>query len=293
MIMPKCRRFRIAAAAVTLGLLGLFSTLGAETPPQENPNPPGWDISTEVSYVVTGGNAASSAFSLGGSFKRNWGNDTLLVKTFVLRSNATTITRSAVGTEGAYEVIEEKTRRLVAENYQLSGQYDRWLAKKLLAQAGLAWDRNRFAGVAGRAIFVAGLGWAPVETKRAQFKAEAAATYTLRKYVGLDSTSFAGFRAVVSGAYKPLEKSSVSTQFIFDDNLRRFRDWRYDWTTSVSASISKSLALKTSLRLLYAHLPALEQVPLLGPGGEETGLFVPVPLRRLDTFFTTSLVINF
>ena len=290
---PKYRRFSLGAATVVLGLLGLSLTLAADAPPQENPNPPGWDVSSEVSYVVTGGNAASSAFSLGGSVKRNWGNDTLVVKAFLLRSNATTITRSAVGTETSFEIVEERDRRLVAENYQLSGQYDRWLAKKLLAQAGLAWDRNRFAGVAGRAILVAGLGWAPVETKKAQFKAEAALTYTLRKYVGQETTSFAGFRTIVSASYKPLEKSSVGTQFIFDDNLKKFRDWRYDWTTSVSASVSKSLALKTSLRLLYAHLPAEEQVPLLGPGGEETGLLVPVPLRRLDTFFTTSLVINF
>ena len=292
-MMPKYRRFSIGAATVVFGLLGLSLTLAADAPPQENPNPPGWDVSSEVSYVVTGGNAASSAFSLGGSVKRNWGNDTLVVKAFLLRSNATTITRSAVGTETSFEIVEERDRRLVAENYQLSGQYDRWLAKKLLAQAGLAWDRNRFAGVAGRAILVAGLGWAPVETKKAQFKAEAALTYTLRKYVGQETTSFAGFRTIVSASYKPLEKSSVGTQFIFDDNLKKFRDWRYDWTTSVSASVSKSLALKTSLRLLYAHLPAEEQVPLLGPGGEETGLLVPVPLRRLDTFFTTSLVINF
>ena len=54
-----------------------------------------WKATAEVSYVVTGGNTATSAFSLGTSFTRKWTNDTLLVKTFILRSNATTVTRTA------------------------------------------------------------------------------------------------------------------------------------------------------------------------------------------------------
>jgi putative salt-induced outer membrane protein YdiY len=293
-IVPR-RSAGLSAATVLLASLAIFGTSTAAPCPagDENAPPPPWAVSTEVSYVVTGGNAASSAFSLGANVKRNWEKDTLLVKAFVLRSNATTITRTAVGSETDFTIVEDRTRRLVAETYQLSGQYDRWLSNTILAQAGLSWDRNRFAGVASRLVLMAGAGWAGVETKRFQVKSGAALTYTLRRYIGQGSTSFAGFRAIFSAAYKPLEKSSVATQFIFDDNLKKFADWRYDWTNSVSASVSKALALKTSLRFLYAHLPALEALPLLGPGGEETGLTVPAPLRHMDTFFTTSLVISF
>jgi hypothetical protein len=61
----------------------------------------------------------------------------------------------------------------------------------------------------------------------------------------------------------------------------------------MNASIFKSLALKTSLRLLYANVPANQAVPLYNPDGTSTGLTVPVPLKNLDTFFTTSLVISF
>ena len=61
----------------------------------------------------------------------------------------------------------------------------------------------------------------------------------------------------------------------------------------MAASISKALALKTSLRLLYAHLPADQAVPLFDLSGNATGLTVPVPLKRLDSIFTTSIVINF
>jgi hypothetical protein len=61
----------------------------------------------------------------------------------------------------------------------------------------------------------------------------------------------------------------------------------------VTASISKSLALKTSVRVLYAHLPANEAVPLFDLAGLPTGLTVPIPLKKHDTFFTTSIVVNF
>jgi putative salt-induced outer membrane protein YdiY len=286
---------KAAAAAVTLGLLALLAVGPAPVRGEEEKQgllgP--WKATAELSYVVTGGNTATSAFSLGTTFKRNWEKDALTIKTFALRSNATTVTRTAVGTETVFDVVELKTKRLMAENYLLAAQYDHRLSKKVVAQFGFGWDRNRFAGVASRVIFSAGTGYAWVETKRTQFKTDAGLTYTLRKYIGQSATSFAGFRGMATFEQKILETSSFFSQFIFDENLKRMVDWRYDWTNSVSASISKSLALKTSLRLLYAHLPADEAVPLFDPNGLPTDLFVPVPLKKVDTFFTTSIVINF
>ncbi len=260
---------------------------------QDNQNVQGWKDQAELSYVLTGGNAASSTFSLSNTFKRSWEKDSVTVKTFLLRSNATTETRTAVGTETDYQVVEQKIERLVAENYILGGEYARRISKSFLAQAGLIWDRNRFAGVEGRTMLTAGAGLDIVDAKKTQIKSEAGVTYTLRKYVGQRTTSFAGFRALLSAAYQPLEKSAIATIFVFDDNLKNSVDWRFDWTNSVTASIVKSIALKTSLRLLYAHLPARQSVALFGPAGEETGLFVPVSLKPLDSFFTTSIVINF
>jgi hypothetical protein len=105
--------------------------------------------------------------------------------------------------------------------------------------------------------------------------------------------SFAGLRFSVLADQKILDNSSVSTQFVFDDNLKRMDDWRFDWTNSVSASISKSLALKISLRMIYTNVPALQSLALFDLEGLPTGLFVLVPLKNLDTVMTTSIVINF
>ncbi len=252
-----------------------------------------WKSTAEVSYVVTGGNTATSAFSLGTSFTRKWTRDTLLFKAYILNSRSTTTVRTAQGTETDFEVFEEKFTRKVAESYLLAGSYDRNISKKLLGQAGVSWDRNRFAGVDDRVMVGTGLGYAWIEKPETRIKTSAGLTYTLRQYVGEAMGSFAGFRLSVLAEKKLLESSSLSSSFIFDDNLKRMEDWRFDWTNSLSAAISKSLSLKVSLRTLYANAPALLTLPLFDPLGEPTNLTVQVPLKNLDMFLTTSIVINF
>jgi putative salt-induced outer membrane protein YdiY len=286
---------RTAGAAAALGLLAclvLWPGLGRGEEKKQGFLGP-WKAMAELSFVVTGGNTATSAFSLGTSFTRKWTNDSLLFKSYILRSNSTTTTRTAQGTETDFDIIEERVKRLVAENYLLAGQYDRRVSKKLSGQIGLSWDRNRFAGVDDRVMFTTGFGYAWVEKARTQVKTAAAMTYTLRQYVGQDMASFAGLRFSFLADQKILDSSSVSTQFVYDGNLKRMIDWRFDWMNSVTASISKSLALKMSLRMFYTNVPALQNLALFDPAGLPTGLFVQVPLKKLDTFLTTSIVINF
>lgn len=252
-----------------------------------------WAAKAEVSYVVTGGNTSTSALSLGMSFTRAWTKDTLLFRSFVLTSNSTTTSRIAEGTETDFDIIETRTTRKVAENYLLAGQYDRKILDGLAGQAGVSWDRNRFAGVDDRFIVTAGLGYNVIARKRTQLKTSAGLTFTRRQYVGKDMESFAGSRFTLTGEQKILDSSSFATNFVFDDNLKQGNDWRFDWANSVTASISKSLALKVSLRTLYANVPALQNLPLVDELGAPTGLTVPYPLKKLDTFMTTSIVINF
>ncbi|MGD1008967.1 MAG: DUF481 domain-containing protein [Candidatus Aminicenantales bacterium] len=282
---------RVPAAAAVL-LLTLWPGRPAAGDEAQKPFI-GWKDTAELSYVVTGGNADTSTFSFGNTFKRSWAEDALTIKAFALSSHATTSTMTAQGTETDYTILEQKTSRLVAENFILSAQYDHRLSKKVVLQFGLGWDRNRFSGLASRGIFTVGTGYAWIETKRTTFKTDGGFSYTFRKYFGQSASSFAGFRAIASFSQKILETSSFGSQFTFDENLEKAVDWRYDWTNSVTASISKSLALKTSLRLLFANLPANEAVPLYNPDGTSTDLTVQVPLKKLDTIFTTSIVINF
>ncbi|HPW17603.1 MAG TPA: DUF481 domain-containing protein [Candidatus Aminicenantes bacterium] len=295
MMVERIAKREAAAAVLTAGLLAFVLCGPAALRGQEKKagllGP--WAAAAEVSYVVTGGNTATSALSLGTSLSRKWANDALLFKSFILTSDATTTARTARGTADDFDILEESTTRKVAENYLLAGQYDRRVSRKLLGQVGLGWDRNRFAGVDDRIIATAGLGYAWIEKERTQAKTAAGVTYTARQYVGRAWESFAGFRFSLEGDRKVLDNSKLSTRFIFDENLQEMRDWRFDWVNSVTASISKSLALKLSLRTLYSNVPALQNLPLVDDLGAPTGLTVPYPLKKLDTFLTTSVVINF
>jgi len=280
----------LAIGTLTLLVLGPAAVCGQDKKPGLlGP----WAATAEVSYVVTGGNTSTSALSLGTSLRRKWANDSLLFKGYILTSNASTTTRTAQGTVDNFSILENTVTRQVAENYLLAAQYDRRISNGLVGQAGLSWDRNRFAGVDDRVMVTTGFGYGWVNKPRTVVKTSAGLTYTMRQYVGQDMESFAGFRFTVSGDQKILESSALSTQFVFDDNLNRAPDWRFDWANSVTASISKSLALKVILRTLFTHIPALQGLPLIDPAGAPTGLLVYVPLKKLDTFLTTSLVINF
>lgn len=282
----------LPALALLAGLaLGPGAGLGQEAKKTGLLGP--WNATAEISYVVTGGNTSTSAFSLGTSLSRKWTKDSILLKGYILNSRSTTTTRTAQGTETDFIIIEDRVSRKVAESYLLSGQYDRRISKKLTGQAGLSWDRNRFAGVDLRVMVTTGFGFAWVERSRTQVKSSAGLTYTVRQYIGEEAESFAGSRFSVQGEQKVFENSTITTHFIFDDNLKKMTDWRFDWVNSVTASISKSLALKVSLRTIYTHIPALQSLALFDPLGEPTGLFVYVPLKKLDMFLTTSIVINF
>jgi putative salt-induced outer membrane protein YdiY len=253
-----------------------------------------WKKTIELSYVVTGGNTVSSSFSLGNTLIRTPNEkDTYTIKTFFLRSHSTTITRKAIGTANNFTIEEDKTDRLTAENYLVLAQYDHKVTGRLLTNLTFVWDRNKFSGVEGRALWTAGAGVILADTPATKIKSQGGLSFTLRKYTAQSLSSFLGFRYSFVWEQKLFDNSSFGTSFIFDDNLARISDWRYEWGNNLTAPLSKFLALKASLRIIRTHRPPEYPVPLYNADGTETGLTVPIPKQKVDTFFTTTLVFNF
>lgn len=253
-----------------------------------------WKKTLELSYVVTGGNTLSSSFSFGANLTRSPNEkDTYTMKTFLLRSHSTTITRRAVGTEENFTVEEERTRRLSAENYLLSGQYDHRVSGRLTTNLAFVWDRNKFSGVLSRALWTAGAGLVMADSARTKMRTQAGLSFTIRKYSQQPVNTFLGFRYTLSWEQKLFDNASFATAFIFDDNLAHLGDWRYEWNFNVAAPLSKKLSLKTGVRILRNNRPPDLSVPLFTPEGAETGTTVLIPRGKVDTFFTTSFVLNF
>ncbi len=253
-----------------------------------------WKKTLELSYVVTGGNTLSSSFSFGANLTRSPNEkDTYTMKTFLLRSHSTTITRRAVGTEEIFTVEEERTRRLSAENYLLSGQYDHRVSGRLTTNLAFVWDRNKFSGVLSRALGTAGAGLVMADSARTKMRTQAGLSFTIRKYSQQPVNTFLGFRYSLSWEQRLFDNASFATAFIFDDNLARISDWRYEWNFNVAAPLNKKLSLKTGVRILRNNRPPDLSVPLFTPEGAETGTSVLIPRGKVDTFFTTSFVLNF
>lgn len=272
--------------------LAVFAT-GAAAAAEEAPKSP-WADKAELSYVLTGGNARSSSLGIANTLTWARGKDRLRFLGSALRAHATTITRRAVGAAGGgYAVVEDRVERLIAENYALGASYDRSVSKRGTLNAGLNWDRNRFTGVASRLVAVLGGGTVWLDSERSKLRTAYGLTVTSRKYISADRTWFGGFRASTDYEWKLSQTASLSGKAVLDEGFRDLSDWRGEMTNSLSAAVSKKLALEVGLRWLYAHRPAFEEIPLFHPDGSSAGGTVSRRRRRLDSFLTTSLVVNF
>jgi hypothetical protein len=86
------------------------------------------------------------------------------------------------------------------------------------------------------------------------------------------------------------ETSRITSDMEFIENLDTTDDWRIRWISAVQSSLSKRLALKVGLTLLYDNQPVLEPIDDLG-----TPAFDPVFFEydELDTILTANLVLTF
>jgi putative salt-induced outer membrane protein YdiY len=277
------------AAILPVLAIGVFWT----TAPAQESRKLGWVDKAELSYLMTGGNAVTSTLGIRNSLVRTWANDLIEIQASAVRAHATTSSRRAVGTADEFSIVEQRTERLVAENYQLAVQYDRRITDRWAANAGLSWDRNLFTGVESRLVAAAGAGTVWIATAKTKFKTNTNLTYTTRKYVSAARSFHIGFQGTWDFERKLTETTTLSGQFVLDESLKDMSDWRGDMVNSLGVAMSKNLALKVSVRLFYANKPARERVPLDTENGSPTGLTVLHSLQKLDTFVTTSLVVNF
>ncbi len=255
---------------------------------------PGLIVTGDLGFALSGGNAEASSLAFKGELKRTWLRSSLKFGLAGLRSETTTTTRSAVGNPAAFVVDERSTSVTSAESFSTFARFDQQLGTRLFVNAGLGWERDRFAGFRARSSASGGLGYALSASPQRDFRLLAALTYTKQDDVIVDpsvSDSFAGARLgwelKLTGA-----RTVFSHSLAFDQNLQDTADRRADVQAALSVALSQTLALKTGARLLYDHLPALARVDLRSPSGALTGQ-VSVPLDTTDTQFTVALVVKF
>ena len=271
-----------------------FTIATASAGPARAQDPITWESSTELSLVATGGNSSSSTLGLKAALAGTKAANVFKIELGGIRSSVGQTTRTATGTPGSYTVHETTISQVTAENYFAKGRYDRKFTQAF-GFAGAGWDRNTFAGIQNRYALVAGVGRSFVDGETGHFKADIGATYTIQKDV--DPTpgakeGFGGVRLTVDAARKLSATTDFTSALAVDENLQTTDDVRADWTNSISVALSRKLALKTSVQLLFDNLPSLLSVPLVDGTGTPTGATVTTPGDELDRILTLTLVIK-
>lgn len=255
----------------------------------------GWSLSAELSLVMAAGNAETTTLGAGTSLRRVWEDARWRLESGGLRTKSADITRRAIGTAEDFVVEEESESELTAENYYVRTRFDRSLSERSFLYGGVSWIRNTFTGIDARWTLVGGGGFTVWETERSHFHVDLGGTYTVENPTvgGTPSQDFAGIRFSWDYGRRLAESAEFTSVLVVDENLDDSEDVRGDFTNAISVSISKTLALRTSLQLLYDAQPALEEVPLFTADAEPTGETVLAELDELDSLLTVAIVLTF
>lgn len=278
------------ALVAALSFLAIPSTARAQ---DNEERPLGWKNSTELGWVLTTGNSNTSNFNVRNLFAYDWEEADLDWEFGYLRASSDD-DRFAVGLPGDFEIIrpdrDPDNDRLFTNIRYLRNINERffWYARFEAVRDQPADIEHRYTPSLG-----AGNTWADREDLT--FLTGYGISYTDEELTLDGPSSFAGYQLFYNLRVQATSTTSVESSLVFDGSFEDAGNYRFDWYNSAGVNVSDNIALKAAIRLVYRNEPALEEIDLVArPAG--LGLVidtVTVPKDKLDTAFTTSLVINF
>lgn len=261
----------------------------------------GWTNETDLSLVITEGNSSTETLGFKNRLRRNWKKARYTFRLDAVRSNTADDPIAVVSDPDStdYEIVAfDKT--LDVETYLVENRYDRSITERFFWHAGLTWDRNKDAGILSRWIGFAGVGNVWWDREDLIFNTSYGLSYTLREEE--DETpdkddTFPGFRFNWEYENKWGKVTTFENDWVYNYNFSNSTDWNADMISSIRVDMSERLALRVSLRWIYNNLPANQDLDVFfrDPNGNLIGLPIVVqePKEKLDTIFSTSLVIRF
>ena len=291
-------RGQAALLLICLALVIPATTLAQD---EEEEKELGWSNVTDLSLVITDGNSSTETFGFKNRLRREWARARYTFRIDAVRSNTAddpiAVVRDPEGLE--YDIVTfDKT--LDVENYFVENRYDRAISERFFWNAGLTWDRNKDAGIDSRWIGFAGVGNIWWDREDLRFLTTYGLSYTSREEEGetpdKDDT-FPGFRFNWEYENQWGKVTTFENDWTWNYNFSNSTDWNADMTSSIVVAMNSRLALRVSLRWLYNNLPALQDLDVFirDENGNLIGLPIEVqePKEKLDTIFSTSLVIKF
>ena len=251
-----------------------------------------WTNGAELSWVVATGNSEANTLGFRNLYTYRWAHANLSWETGLVRATSRDGDRFAVGfSDQAYELVEPPieidSKRLFSKfgyRQEISGQHF-WFGNFDSARDEPSNINRQFVGAGGF-----GTQWA--DGDRLRFRTEYGFSFTSEDLDLEGENHFGGYRLSYGLNVGVTANAALDSELTFDGSFQQRDDIRTDWLTGVSVSINSRVALKSAVRLLFRNISALEEIDL------ETPIFgvvigkVEIPKKKLDTSFTTSLVIT-
>ncbi len=289
------RRIEKGTVTSVICLTIAFAVTVAPASAQDGNENVGLHFTSELSTVSTFGNSESITLGLSTSLSHVWKNSELKFEGGGIRTESTIKTRTATGTAASFVVQDQKRTEKTAEAYYLRGRYDHNVSSDFFVFGGADWLRNTFAGIDSRLLFAAGAGNTWIDTDETNLKTSIGFTYTFQDDVfanPLLKMNFPGVRVGYGLRSKLSETTDFESSLVGDWNLDNMDDLRLNLVNAIAITINSKLALKPALKLLWQNDPSGTEVPLFDNAGVDLGQAVLVPLEKLDSFFTLSLVLR-
>jgi hypothetical protein len=268
------------------------ATASAQTPPPPPKEPKlGTSNSTELGVVIATGNARSTSVGFRNVYTYRWPNAELGWEAGWLRAASRDGDRFAVQTASGFDVVDPDTK-IDSERLFSKLRYQRQISPRNDWFANFDAVRDEPSNINRQFVLAGGLGTTWRKTDPLTFRTAYGVSYTDEDLVVEGANRFAGYRLYYGLKSKPTETTILQSELTFDGSFDTGDDVRTDWLNSVGVAINARMALKSSLRVLFRNLPALERLDLHAPGGVVIGS-VDVAKRKVDTNLTTSLVITF
>lgn len=262
--------------------------------------PSNWTDKASLSYVSVGGNAQSQSLGFANDYLYKWTDSSFAFNVAGVRVNTTNITRSASGTSATnYTLVETKTQQTTTEAYNALLRYDHKLSARTFWFGAGTWDRNIPSGLDSRTKGILGAGVTWVESDRTKFRTDLGLGYTKEKPVfrpeGFNDT-YATWQLGAKVEQKVLATSAFGSELSLSGSLKEGKDWLGTLKNTFTTTLSQRLALKVGYDLAYRNKPNVLGIDIIETPVATPPVVLgkaPVELKKLDTVFTTSLVITF
>jgi putative salt-induced outer membrane protein len=218
---------RHSAAPPVSGVAGQFGAV-----PQA---PPTWEVTGELSLVATGGNSSTRTLGAGSDMTHRGRRVTTLASIAFITSEADAITRARSLSMHARPAVRLGPRT------------------ELFVRG--AFERDRFAGIAGRITTDAGLSYTAPLPRRQSLRLEAGAGFTSEERLAAADARSGVLTGALGYGWIVRPGSEVRQDVAVTSDLTAARNYRGTSTTEIALTVTRLVSLKASMAIEYRNRP--------------------------------------